>query len=203
MTRNWIIDRFDNTALGRPALANGGLNGGGGEVAAPARRPLILAAVLVPLIERRQGMTVLLTKRSDHLSAHAGQVSFPGGRIEAADADANAAALREAEEEIGLAGGQVEILGRLDTHETGTGFKVVPIVGLVDRDFVARPSTHEVEEVFEVPLDFFLDPANFQRHRRPDGDPEQQVDAFRHGRHIIWGATACILISLRRHLARP
>ena len=201
MTRHWIIDRFDNAARGLPAVANGGM--GGDEAASPPRRPLIPAAVLVPLIERRQGMTVMLTKRTDHLSAHAGQVSFPGGRIEAADADADAAALREAEEEIGLAGAQVEILGRLDTHVTGTGFRVVPIVGLVDRDFVARPSTHEVEEVFEVPLDFFLAPANCQMQRRPDANPEQSVDAFRHGRHFIWGATARILISLRRHLARP
>ncbi|MSO88380.1 MAG: CoA pyrophosphatase [Rhodospirillaceae bacterium] len=203
MTRHWIIDRFDNAARGRPAVAIGGVSGGGAEAAAPARRPLIPAAVLVPLIERRQGMTVLLTKRTDHLSAHAGQVSFPGGRIEAGDAAADAAALREAEEEIGLAGREVAILGRLDTHETGTGYRVVPVVGLVDRDFVARPSTHEVEEAFEVPLDFFLDPANCQKHRRPDGDPQQQVDAFRHGRHLIWGATARILISLRLHLARP
>src|SRR5690349_23506359 len=127
-------------------------------------RALTAAAVLVPLIDRPDGMTVLLTKRADHLHDHAGQVSFPGGRVDPEDRDAAAAALREAKEEVGLDPDRVDLIGRLDTYVTRTGFEVVPWVGLVMPPIALVPDPFEVAEVFEVPLGFFLDPA----HRRTE-----------------------------------
>src|SRR6056297_1110083 len=126
--------------------------------------PLRPAAVLVPLVDRADGLTVLLTERTAHLHAHAGQISFPGGAFEPGDADAVAAALRETEEEVGLAPEQVEVVGRLDTYVTRTGFEVTPVVGLVRPPVLLRPDPFEVADVFEVPLDFILDPARPERH---------------------------------------
>ena len=154
------------------------------------------AAVLVPLIERPQGLTVLLTLRTDHLAAHAGQVSFPGGRIDARDADATAAALREAEEEIGLPPRLVEVIGRLDTYVTRTGFEVVPLVGFVDPGFEPRPDPIEVAEAFEVPLDFLVDPANHRRQSREYQGTLRWFYAMPWERHYIWGATAGMLVNL-------
>lgn len=165
------------------------------------------AAVLVPLVVRDTGLTVLLTQRADHLNDHAGQVSFPGGRREPFDRDATATALREAKEEIGLAGERVEILGALPDFLTGTGFCVSPVVGLVHPPFTVQADTFEVAEIFEVPLAFLMDPANHEvRVFRWDGGerrffamPYPRGDA--HGHYFIWGATAGMLRNLYRFLA--
>ncbi|AOK58589.1 coenzyme A pyrophosphatase [Burkholderia ubonensis] len=164
------------------------------------------AAVLVPLVVRDAGLTVLLTQRADHLNDHAGQVSFPGGRREPFDPDATATALREAKEEIGLAGEQVEILGALPDYLTGTGFCVTPVVGLVHPPFTVQADTFEVAEIFEVPLAFLMNPANHQIRRfRWDGG-ERRFFAMPYprgdgsGDYFIWGATAGMLRNLYRFL---
>src|ERR1700754_101200 len=131
----------------------------------PERR-LTAAAVLVPLIDRADGLTVLLTKRTDHLHDHAGQISFPGGRVDPEDRDAAAAALREAKEEVGLDPDRVDLIARLDTYVTRTGFEVVPWVGLIMPPVALMPDPFEVAEVFEVPLAFFLDPASRRTESR-------------------------------------
>src|SRR5215472_6843030 len=124
------------------------------------------AAVLVPLVNRESGLTVLFTERSPHLPDHPGQISFPGGRIDPGDSDARNAALREAEEEIGLPRERVTLLGDLADYDTVTGYRVTPVVGWVEPPFEVRPHALEVADVFEVPLAFLLEPANLQRHFR-------------------------------------
>ncbi|WP_247886809.1 CoA pyrophosphatase [Azospirillum sp. SYSU D00513] len=155
------------------------------------------AAVLVPLVDRPEGVTVIFTQRTATLSAHAGQISFPGGRREPEDASPEETALRETLEEIGLARGSVEILGRLDTYVTSTGFQVTPVVGLVHPPFELRPDPTEVAEVFEVPLAVILDPANPQRHSREFKGRERFFYAFPYQQRYIWGATAGMLVNLR------
>lgn len=159
------------------------------------------AAVLVPLIDRAEGMSVLLTQRTPHLSAHAGQISFPGGRIEEDDADAIEAALRETEEEVGLPRDHVTVIGRLDTYVTGTGFEITPVVGIVKVPFPLAIDPFEVSEAFEVPLSFVVDPGN---HRRTTREFEQRTRVFFvlpfEGRNI-WGATAGMLVNLAEVLA--
>jgi 8-oxo-dGTP pyrophosphatase MutT (NUDIX family) len=167
----------------------------------PPRVELRPAAVLVPLIDRTEGMTVLLTRRAAHLSKHAGQIAFPGGRIEAGDRDASATALREAEEEVGLPRGHVTLIGRLDTYVTGTGFEITPLVGLVRVPFPLTIDPFEVAETFEVPLDFVVDPAN---HRRTERVFDHRVRVFfdlPFEDRNIWGATAGMLVNLAKVLA--
>jgi len=167
----------------------------------PMRGPAVPAAVLVPLIDRAEGLSVLLTRRTAHLDHHAGQISFPGGRVEDGDADPVAAALRETREEIGLDPTRVEVLGRLDGYNTITGFAVVPVVGLVRPPLELRPDPFEVDEVFEVPFDFVLDPANRQRHFREGSDGARRYYyALPFGPHYIWGATAAMLVNLAEAL---
>lgn len=159
--------------------------------------PLTPAAVLVPLILRPDGMTVLLTKRTAHLAAHAGQISFPGGRLEESDTDAADAALRETEEEIGLAREMVEIVGRLDTYVVRTGFEVTPLVGVLTPPFTTKRDEFEVAEIFEVPLAFILDPANHQRQSRVDfGGVKREFWVLPYRDYYIWGATAGMLVNL-------
>lgn len=159
-------------------------------------RPLTRAAVLVPLVERPQGLTVLLTRRTDHLQDHAGQISFPGGRVEPGDADDLATALREAEEEVGLARALVTPIGRLDTYVTRTGFEVTPVVGLVAPPPSLAPDPFEVAEVFEVPLAFILDPASRQRQSRIYAGKTRYFYVFPWQDYYIWGATAGMLVNL-------
>ncbi len=154
------------------------------------------AAVLVPLVARPEGAKVLLTRRTDHLHDHAGQISFPGGRIDPEDSGPDAAALREAEEETGLPPDRVRLIGRLDTYVTRTGFEVIPAVGLVTPPFPIEPDSFEVAEVFEVPLAFFLAPENRQRHSRVYEGKDRLFYVFPFKDHYIWGATAGMLVNL-------
>ena len=163
------------------------------------------AAVLVGIIERDSGLKVLLTLRPDHLKSHAGQIAFPGGKIEPSDRGPLAAALREAEEEIGLPAALAEPLGYLDGYQTGTGYRVQPVVALVDAAFDPRLDANEVSELFEVPLAFLVDPANHQRHAREWQGRQRHYYAMPYpdgpaGERYIWGATAGMLRNLYERL---
>jgi 8-oxo-dGTP pyrophosphatase MutT (NUDIX family) len=179
-----------------------------GTIAAPAtsddaldlgQRPLVAAAVLVPILTGNHP-AILLTKRTAHLRAHAGQVSFPGGRIDAADATPEHAALREAEEEVGLNPACVEVVGRLAAYVTGTGYQITPILGLVPPDPKLLLSSHEVEAVFRFPLDVLLDPAAPQRRRAHYRGRWREFWVWPHTEHYIWGATAAIMVHLAHTL---
>ena len=163
-------------------------------------KTLVRAAVLVPIVERQAGPTVLFTRRTDHLDMHAGQISFPGGRLEHGEG-AEEAALRETEEEVGLRRRHVRLVGQLDTYVTRTGFEVAPLVGLVRPPFPIAPDSFEVAEVFEVPLDFFLEPASRQMHARVYQGRERHFYAFPYNDYYIWGATAGMLVNLVEVLA--
>lgn len=159
------------------------------------------AAVLVPLVERPAGLSVLLTQRTAHLHDHAGQISFPGGRLEPDDPDAVAAALRETEEEIGLHRRHVDVVGRLDTYRTRTRYEVTPVVGLVSPPFELRPDPFEVADIFEVPLAFVLDPRNRERRSREFQGVERHFWVLPYPDRYIWGATAGMLVNLAEVLA--
>jgi 8-oxo-dGTP pyrophosphatase MutT (NUDIX family) len=154
------------------------------------------AAVLVPLVRRESGLTVLFTRRTAHLNDHAGQISFPGGRSEPGDAGASETALRETAEEIGLAAARVEVLGELHRYVTVTGYRVTPVVGLVTPPLDLRPDDFEVAEVFEVPLEFLLDPANHQRNSVVYEGRKRHYYAIPYQQYYIWGATAGMLMNL-------
>jgi len=158
------------------------------------------AAVLVPLIERPEGLTVLLTQRAAHLKNHAGQISFPGGRQEESDESPLAAALRETEEEIGLSREFVRVVGYLESHLIFTGFHVVPVVGFVRPGFTLQPDPKEVADVFEVPLVHILDAANHGTRARDVEGGVLHVYTIPFGGRVIWGATAGMLMSLYRLL---
>jgi 8-oxo-dGTP pyrophosphatase MutT (NUDIX family) len=160
------------------------------------RARLKAAAVLVPIVDRTAGPTVLLTRRTDHLHDHAGQISFPGGRIDAGDSGPESAALREAQEEIGLPAPSVRLLCRLDTYIVRTGFEVVPVVGLVSPPLRLALDRFEVAEAFEVPLAFFLTPGTKQRHSRMFRGKERYFYAYPYRDYYIWGATAGMLGNL-------
>ena len=215
LTSDQVIERF--LQLGKPGRRGFGGASDAAEAAAlreatrgdhdlnpgmtPPSAALRPAAVLVPLIDRPAGMSVLLTQRTPHLSAHAGQISFPGGRIEERDTDATEAALRETEEEIGLTREHVRVIGRLDTYVTGTGFEITPIVGIVKAPFPLAIDPFEVSEAFEVPLSFIVDPCN---HRRMTREVERRARVFfvlPFENRNIWGATAGMLVNLAEVLA--
>jgi 8-oxo-dGTP pyrophosphatase MutT (NUDIX family) len=213
--RDWVAGRF--ARLGQPGRRGFGGAADAAEAAAlrqatrgdhdlnPGMTPpsveLRPAAVLVPLIDRPDGMSILLTQRTEHLNAHAGQIAFPGGRIEPRDRDAAEAALRESEEEIGLPRKHVSLIGRLDTYVTGTGFEITPVVGIIAAPFPLMIDPFEVADVFEVPLSFVLDPRN---HRRTEREFEQRRRVFfviPYENRNIWGATAGMLVNLAEVLA--
>ncbi len=162
--------------------------------------PLRPAAVLVALVEREAELTVLFTQRTDHLEHHPGQISFPGGHIEDSDPDPIAAALRETHEEIGIAAPRIEVLGCLDDYITRTGFHITPVVGAVRPPLDLIPDAHEVDHIFEVPLAFFLDPANHHRHQRTYEGAQRSFYAIPYQDYYIWGATAGMLMDLYQTL---
>jgi 8-oxo-dGTP pyrophosphatase MutT (NUDIX family) len=160
------------------------------------------AAVLIGLVPRPSGIQVLLTRRTDVLRHHAGQVSFPGGRIEPDDRDAVAAAVRETGEELGIDAGLITPLGYLDPLVTITGFRVVPVVARLCPSYVAVPDPGEVADAFEVPLDFLLDPANLEARTFELHGRSRQVWEYRYPAQRIWGATASMLLNFRHRLER-
>ena len=169
-----------------------------------ADQPLVPAAVLVSFLQGRE-RGVLLTKRTAHLNKHAGQVSFPGGRIDPGDGSPEAAALREAQEEVGLDPALVEITGRLGDYVTGTGYRITPIVGLLPRgrdldDLALSPSPDEVASVFALPMSVLLDPAAPQRRRAHYRGRWREFWVWPHPDHYVWGATAAILVYLAERL---
>jgi 8-oxo-dGTP pyrophosphatase MutT (NUDIX family) len=159
------------------------------------------ASVLVPIIAHPGGLTVLFTRRTAHLRRHSGQVSFPGGRAEPQDASPEFTALRETHEEIGLPPERVEVLGRMPQYLTRTGYRVTPVIGLVQPPLELAPDAREVDEVFEVPLAFLLDPGNAQRRTREIEGRTVGYYVFQYESREIWGATAGMLINLYRMLA--
>ena len=166
----------------------------------PAATGLREAAVLIPLLDRPAGMTVLLLKRTQHLTHHAGQVSLPGGGIEPVDAGALAAALRETEEEIGVPRGEIEVIGELESLTTGTGFYITPFVGFIPPSAKLTLDPYEVERAFEVPLDVALRLRNYERRTRRVGDADVSYFALDYHGHVSWGATAQILVNFARQL---
>ncbi|MGQ0609620.1 MAG: CoA pyrophosphatase [Paracoccaceae bacterium] len=183
-------------ALSRPGGGSSDFDLNPGLVLPPGR-VLRQAAVLVPV----WGDRLILTKRASHLAHHPGQIAFPGGKVDASDTSHEAAALREAEEEIGLPPGGVEVLGRLARHETVTGYDVTPVLGLVRAAFEPRPEAGEVEEVFTVPLAHVLEPARYRIERRLWRGEWRRFYAVPYGPYYIWGATARILRGLAERMA--
>ncbi len=171
----------------------------GEEIIGELEKPPVPAAVLVPVILGPRP-SILLTKRTSHLKKHAGQVSFPGGRIDKEDAHPEAAALREAQEEVALDPSRVEVIGRMSDYVTGTGYRITPILGLLPPGLEYRPSPHEVEFVFELPIEVVLDPAAPQRQHREVLGRSREFWVWPHPEHFIWGATAAILVHLARKL---
>ena len=200
LTAGFVTDRLAAALARSPAERPRGdhdLNPG----FVPTRTPT-QAAVLVPLILRPDGLQVMLTQRTAHLTDHAGQISFPGGRAEPEDKDSIATALRETQEEVGVPPELVEVLGRLDNYVTSTGYEVAPVVGLIRPPFPVTPDPHEVAEVFEVPLAFLVDPRNHDRHSREWQGRERHFYVLPYQDRYIWGATAGMLVNLA-HLLQP
>jgi 8-oxo-dGTP pyrophosphatase MutT (NUDIX family) len=172
----------------------------------PALRHLILrggltdAAVLIPVVDRGPEATVILTQRPENLRRHAGQIAFPGGRIDPDDGSPEIAAIREAEEEIGLPPGRVEVVGRLPDYVTGSGFRIAPVLSVVDPAFQMKLNPAEVEDAFEVPLAFLMNPANHQRQSRIWQNQERFFYAMPYGERYIWGVTAGIIRALYERL---
>jgi 8-oxo-dGTP pyrophosphatase MutT (NUDIX family) len=198
--RTWIAERLDpldsyDPDHPLPALSEFTLN-----PSLPKIESFRPAAVLVPLIEHEAGVTVLFTRRADTLRSHTGQTAFPGGRMDEGETPW-AAALRETEEEIGLAPSHIELAGLLPSYQTGSGYDITPVVGFVTPGFTLDPNPAEVAEVFEAPLAFVLDPKNHERQFRdmPDGQ-RRSFYAITYDGHLIWGATAGILRVLHDRL---
>jgi 8-oxo-dGTP pyrophosphatase MutT (NUDIX family) len=164
----------------------------------------IAAAVLIPVIARpspdEDGPSILFTRRTEHLAKHSGQISFPGGRSEASDLSPVETALRETMEETGIAPSFVSIAGFLPRYRTGTGFDILPVVGVVAPGFALLPDTSEVAEIFEVPLAFFLDPANLRDGSRVMAGRARRFHVFEPGGHYIWGITAALLFDFAARL---
>ena len=162
--------------------------------------PMVDAAVLVALVPRPEGATILLTRRTETLNRHAGQVSFPGGRMDMADASPIHTALRETWEEVAIRGELIEPLGYLDPYHTITGFRVLPVVARLAPEYVAVPNPHEVADAFEVPLAPLLDGRHVERVSAMFRGRMRQYWEYRQGPHRIWGATAAMLVNLGRRL---
>jgi len=167
----------------------------------PVNMPVRQAAVLVPIV-LRDDPTILLTQRASNMPSHAGQIAFPGGKIEPDDRDARAAALRETSEEVGLERDFIETIGYLDNYRTGTNFNVVPVVALVTPGFNLKIDTREVALAFEVPLQFLMQDSNHQLHKREVKGRERTYYAMPYQDHYIWGATAGMIRNLYERLNR-
>lgn len=189
----WLRQRFSDPVDYEPAtIGDGHLWGRPDDI-----RP---AAVLVPVVAREGALSILLTKRTAHLHDHAGQISFPGGRFEEGDQSLEHTALRETVEEIGLHPERIEVLGELNPYVTISGYRVVPVVALVHAPFELELDQFEVAEVFELPMDLLLDPANHARHSVIYRGKARQYYALPYGSHYIWGATAGMLMNFYRFL---
>lgn len=197
VTRDWLRERL---AAPRGEIAR--LHGDVLDRPDVASRDAIPASVLVPIVNRPHGATVLLTQRTAHLADHAGQISFPGGRSEPEDTGPAHTALREADEEVGLERRHVEVVGMLPDYWTITGFRVTPVVGWVEPPFSLSLDSFEVAEVFEVPLDFLMDPARHERHSYEYNGGRRQYFAMPYEGRRIWGATAAIIVNLHHILSR-
>jgi len=182
-----------------PIFGDGDLNG----AAAPTGRALKPAAVLAPLVVREDGLKLLLTRRADHLQAHAGQVSFPGGRQRPGLESLAECALRETEEEIGVAPDQVRLLGRFEAYETVTGYLVTPFVGVLKDGFTLRIDPGEVAEAFEAPFEFLMNPRNHRLEEREFRGRLRRYYAMPWRGRYIWGATAGMLRALSKRLTAP
>lgn len=190
LTPAWLRGRF----IEQPQWAPEGVEESLGSLSQrPTPTP---ASVLIPLVQREGGLTILLTQRTAHLTDHAGQISFPGGRAEDYDSDAIDTALRESEEEIGLARRHVDVLGTLPKYLTGTGYCVTPVVGLIAPPFELTADPSEVAEIFEVPLAFLMDGLNHQRLSVQLPGGRRSFYAMPYGDYYIWGATAGMLRNL-------
>jgi 8-oxo-dGTP pyrophosphatase MutT (NUDIX family) len=187
--RDDILQRRGDHAVDYPGSESRARDFAEGELIA---RP---AAVLVPLVRRDEGLHVILTRRTDHLSDHAGQISFPGGRQEDHDNTLEETALRETEEEIGLSRTHIELVGRLDDYYTVTGYRVTPVVGLITPPFDLAPDAHEVAEVFEVPLEFIVEPQNQKLQTVTFEGAKRRYFAIPYQEYYIWGATAGMLVN--------
>ena len=166
------------------------------------RRGLTRAAVLIPIVNREEGATVLLTQRTDHLDSHPGQVAFPGGKIEKGDTSPLDTALRETREEVGLADKHVEALGYLQPYQTTSGFRIVPVVALVQPPFNLSPDENEVADVFEVPLSFLMNPDNHQKESRVWENRRRYFLVMPYEDRHIWGVTAGIIRELYEEIYR-
>lgn len=190
-----LVQRFAQNHTWTPELR--------GEPRFSSREP-VNASVLVPLVLRDGGLTVLLTERTSHLSNHSGQIAFPGGKADPEDSSATNTALREAEEEIGLSRRDVQVLGSMPIYTTGSAFIVTPVVALVQSGYAMTPNPHEVADVFEVPLAFLMNPANHRRHAVEWAGSHREwfsmpyTDAVTE--RFIWGATAGMLRNFYRFL---
>jgi 8-oxo-dGTP pyrophosphatase MutT (NUDIX family) len=191
LTAEWLRTRFENPPQWQPENLNEHL--WRERVTAPTP-----AAVLIPIVAREQGTTLLLTQRTEHLTDHGGQVSFPGGRVEPEDISAIATALRETEEEVGLDRRHVEVIGMLPDYFTGTGYRITPVVAIVHPPFDLNADPFEVAEIFEVPLSFLMNGMNHQRRTGefPNGIGRRTFYAMPYERYFIWGATAGMLRNL-------
>ena len=194
LTRDFLVARLARPTL-KPRPEDKHL------VSLPSGARVTLAAVLVPLINRADGVSVLLTQRTAHLNDHPSQISFPGGRVEGGDENRAETALREAEEEIGLARDRIEIVGTLPDYEIPSGFRISPVIGWIEPPFELKLDPFEVASAFEVPLSFALAPANHQRRSFHFNGRQRDYLALPYQGHYIWGATAGILYSLYRQLA--
>jgi 8-oxo-dGTP pyrophosphatase MutT (NUDIX family) len=198
IARDHIIGAFDGPGIDPPSLDDvGDTYGWVSQDKKSLPKRITPAAVLVPLVEHEAGMTVLLTQRPGHLKSHPGQISFPGGKTEPHDDTPEDTALRETEEEIGLPREKVDLVGRLGQRTTGSGFKVTPVVGLIKPPFETIPDPGEVEEIFEVPLSFVLNPANQKIETRYIRGVDHDFYVLLFENFYIWGLTARLLVALR------
>jgi 8-oxo-dGTP pyrophosphatase MutT (NUDIX family) len=196
VTREWLAARLAARNDDVPRLQGDVI-----ESAAAACGEAIAAAVLVPIVNRPEGATLLLTQRTNHLADHAGQVSFPGGRAEPIDSSSVDTALREAAEEIGLARQHVEVLGLLPEYWTITGYRVTPVVGWIEPPFSLSLDSYEVADAFEVPLAFLMDPASHEQRSYDYRGRRRSYFAIPYDGRLIWGATAAMIVNLQRILA--